>query len=221
LPHWWGLFLPEVIMTEQRVVLFIDYQNCYRATRAVFYDHETAQPKYGQINPLAVGELLIDKSPWPRKLHEVRVYRGLPSQHRDPIGYAATRRQIAAWEQDERVKVFSRPLQYPDGWPDYSQPGEKPREKGIDVALAVDFATMAARNQYDVGIVFSLDTDLMPALEYVAECQRAWGKPRAEVVAWDVAGHRRSRLSTSASKIYCHWLKEEDRDVVEDLVKYA
>ena len=208
-------------MTEDRVVLFIDYQNCYRATRAVFYDHDTASSFLGQINPLALGQLLVERSDRPRKLKQVRVYRGLPSQQRDPKGYAATRRQIAAWEGDDRVKVIQRPLQYPEGWPVTSLPGEKPKEKGVDVALAVDFATMAAKKEYDVGAIFSLDTDLKPALEYVAELTRAWGKPRAEVMAWAIPGHRKSRLAIGGANLFCHWLGEQDRRLVEDLTRYS
>jgi hypothetical protein len=51
-------------------------------------------------------------------------------------------------------------------------------EKGIDVALAIDFVTMAVRGEYDVGVIMSTDTDLKPALEAVAQMR---GSPYPEV----------------------------------------
>lgn len=41
------------------------------------------------------------------------------------------------------------------------------REKGVDVKLAVDLITFAERNFYDVAILLSGDTDLVPAVENV------------------------------------------------------
>lgn len=80
---------------------------------------------------------------------------------------------------------MTRPLRYPQGWPGASLPGEKPGEKGIDVALTMDFAVMAVRRQYEIGIIFSTDTDLKPAIEFVSDLglEGNDGMPRAEVAA--------------------------------------
>jgi uncharacterized LabA/DUF88 family protein len=75
--------------------------------------------------------------------------------------------------------VFTRSLRYPRNWP--TQPAE---EKGVDVELAVDLVFNAARQNFDVGVVVSTDTDLVPALQAVCNLNRAWGKPRVEVMAW-------------------------------------
>jgi uncharacterized LabA/DUF88 family protein len=72
-------------------------------------------------------------------------------------------KQRTAWER-RGVKVFARPLRYPRKWP-----SEKALEKGVDVALAVDLVFNAARRYYDVAVVASTDTDLVPALEAVCE----------------------------------------------------
>ncbi|MFN8169598.1 MAG: NYN domain-containing protein [Candidatus Nanopelagicales bacterium] len=50
---------------------------------------------------------------------------------------------------------------------DWGQPGctEPAREKGVDVALAVDLVRMAIGKEYEVGIVFSRDTELEPAID--------------------------------------------------------
>jgi len=108
-----------------------------------------------------------------------------PDATRDPRGYGAATRQCDIWEQDVRVTVTLRTLAYPRGWPDKCEPGEKPREKGIDVALAIDFVAMAVRGEYDVGILMSTDTDLKPALA-VADLT---GRGRSEAGCGGVERH--------------------------------
>ena len=64
--------------------------------------------------------------------------------------------------------MITRSLRYPRGWP--TVPAQ---EKGIDVALAVDFVKLAVEGDYDVGVMLSTDNDLLPALEVVAATTRA------------------------------------------------
>lgn len=42
------------------------------------------------------------------------------------------------------------------------------REKGVDVKLAVDLVVGAVDDRYDTAIVVSSDTDLIPAIKYIA-----------------------------------------------------
>lgn len=154
-------------------------------------------------------------------LSGVRIYRGQASNIRDRKGYTASRRQYSVWESDPLITIVSRTLNYPPGWPDSHQPGEKPREKGIDVALAMDFAIMGMRHEYDVGILFSMDTDLKPSLEFVTDLTRARGKPRAEVAAWSAPDQKNGRLSVSGKQIYCHWIGEDVYDGVRDNTNYS
>lgn len=41
------------------------------------------------------------------------------------------------------------------------------RQKGVDVRMAVDMVNYGFKNTYDVAIVVSADSDLVPAVEYV------------------------------------------------------
>ncbi|MGF7236579.1 MAG: NYN domain-containing protein [Frankia sp.] len=118
--------------------------------------------------------------------------------------------------------MFPDATKDPRGWPAASPQGERPQEKGID-ALALDFAIMAVRGEYDVGIVFSTDTDLIPALEImVAMTGPAGEPPRAEVAAWQVRGRRGTpRLSIPNRNIYCHWLAEDPYLAVRDDTNYS
>lgn len=104
----------------------------------------------------------------------------------------------------------------PKGWPDRSLPGDRPQEKGIDVALALDFVMMAYCDEYDVGVLMSTDTDLKPALEYAV----ALGDRRVEVAAW-TGGVSARRLDIEARKLWCHWLKKSAYAQVADPTKYA
>jgi len=144
---------------SQRVVVFLDWQNVYRRARDAFYTDVDPHNR-GQVDPVALGNLLAERVP-DGVLQQVRIYRGIPTNKADPRGYAANRRQTAAWVNSGRglVDVHLRPLQY--------LPGHLPREKGIDVQLAIDYVMLAVTGEYDVGIMFSNDTDLKPALEAV------------------------------------------------------
>jgi len=201
------------------VVVFIDYQNIYMRARECFHkrlDHHSL----GQVNPISLADVLAADSPFDRRLHQVRVYRGIPDSTRDPRGYGAADRQIAEWRADDRVLVHARPLRYPHGWPESHAPGEKPREKGIDVALAIDFVAMAVQGEYDVGILMSTDTDLRPPLEFVSTLTRTGG-PRAEVAAWSCDGQHSRRLAIKQAKIWCHWLDRVQYQRVADHTDYA
>lgn len=122
----------------KRVALFVDYQNVYRRARGVFHDHETAPHWAGQIYPDALGRLIVRMSHGSdRVLDQVRVYRGLPDSSRDPKGYGAASRQIAAWRKLPLVEVTTRPFRYPSDYP-----ASKAQEKGIDVQMALDFAVI-------------------------------------------------------------------------------
>lgn len=109
--------------------------------------------------------------------------------------------------------MITRPLRYPTAWP-----ADKEREKGIDVLIAVDFVTMALDDRYEIGILASADTDLAPALEYVAK-HKSMSK-RVEVVAWH-SQSARGRLSVSGLNVWCHWLDRTAYDAVADLTDYG
>jgi hypothetical protein len=193
-------------MMAARVVVFIDYQNVYWGARQTF--HHPSDPFWsGQIDPVRLGLRLAADSPFDRELVQVRIYRGVPTSGR---GFSASRRQHRRWEGSSLIDLTLRPLQYPSGLP---------QEKGIDVALAVDFVVMAVREQFDVGILMSTDTDLVPAIDFVAGLTAAGG-PRAEVAAWSSAV-RGPRLVSKSRRIYCHWMGADAYADVADPTDYT
>jgi len=200
---------------SRRVVVFLDYQNVYHCARESF-PSRAARASQGQVDPLALG-LLIAGRVSQAELVGVRVYRGRPSQRRDPRSYAAYQRQTALWvgRGQGLVTVIARDLRYPPVWP--RRPAQ---EKGIDVALAVDLVLMAARDDYDVGVLFSTDTDLVPALEAVLAL-RPEATPVCEVAAWRAPGARPRCLTVRGEHIRRHLLAEGDYRAVEDLTDYT
>lgn len=203
-------------MVDQRVVFFIDAQNMYKGARDAFGARDALgkihEPfTFGQIKPIELGRLICSRPPplQTRKLEEVRVYTGRPDSSKQPTGYGANLAQCAGWEADG-VIVTHRTLRYPFDWP-----ASKAQEKGIDVALAIDFVTGAIDGKYDVGVICSTDTDLRPALEYVY--RKFGGSPRAEVLAWSNS----YRLSVPGLNIWCHYLDQADFAGISDGVDYT
>jgi hypothetical protein len=204
---------------SDRVVVFVDYQNVYRGARRAFHI-ESDSHWLGQVDPLRLGQHLANDSPFDRALAQVRVYRGQPDAAHDARGYSACRRQVASWSSP-LVEVTLRTLRYPAGWPNRSLPGEKPQEKGIDVALAMDLVLMATAREYDVAILMSTDTDLKPALEYVASLTNKFGSPRVEVAAWSAKGQQNRRLAVKTRMLYCHWVDHSAYATLTDPTDYT
>lgn len=197
--------------TPLRLALFIDAQNAYRRARACFFP-EVLSGVHGQFDPVRLGHLIaVRNNPSGIRcaLSEVRIYSGRPDQRRDPRTYAAHRNQIQRWA-DDGAAVITRMLRYPRTWPT-----EPAQEKGIDVALALDFVDLAARNAYDVGVIMSTDNDLLPAVEMVRT--RHSEAIRVAVAAWRSEGSsQRLRLPG----LWCHWLDEADYWAVADSTRY-
>lgn len=149
-----------------RVVVFLDYQNVYSRARESFCD-PLDPATCGQVNPVRLAQLITARGLGPRQLVAVQIYRGRPDSTKDPRAYGANVRQSAAWEHLPLTKVITRQLRYPLNWPQ-----ERAEEKGIDVALAIDFVMMAIRNDYDVGVIMSTSV-----------CWRSIGPHKLVVVA--------------------------------------
>ncbi|MFN0148700.1 MAG: NYN domain-containing protein [Dehalococcoidia bacterium] len=83
--------------------------------------------------------------------------------------------------------------------------------------MAVDLSRLAQRGEYDVGIVCTGDTDLIPAVEDVLDTNDG---VRVEVAAW--RGDRyRQRLSLPGRNIWCHWLRPDDYEKIRDDADYT
>lgn len=199
-----------------RAVLFIDYQNTYMLARRYFADLNSAQNSFGQFNPTLLANKILDKNSKIKEIEKIRIYRGIPSVSFDSRGYKASWNQINYWKLDQRVEAVTRPLSYRKS---RTTDGVKMivSEKGIDVSLAVDFVTKAISGDYDLGIIFSSDTDLKPALEFVNSTSVS---ALGHVAAWRPARGIYPRLSTTNNQPFCYYLNENDYLDVADYTKY-
>lgn len=197
----------------KRVVIFVDYQNAYRTAREIFHERFQDPPWMGQFDPLLLGEHILRSGNDPaRTISQIRMYRGLPEYDMQPGSNRAAMRQNSKWGSLPTVNVNTRPLRYPPGFPK-----TKPVEKGIDVQIALDFALMAVRGEYDIGVLMSGDTDLLPALEEVLNLTSAV----VEVAAWRADSPPRHRLRLPGVHIRCHWIDHLAYQAMADGTDYT
>lgn len=208
--------MPE---TETRVVVFIDYQNLYHGARELFGNPGQTPPMLGNIFPLQLGQLLCDlglKVDSQRVLAGVRVYRGRPVKDRSSEKVCRSfDRQVRRWHQTPSVEVFTRPLKYHRGTDRHGTPYWAGREKGVDVMMALDISIGARTNRYDIAVVATADTDLLPALEDAANI----GK-RVETATWWVPKAPRGPLKVPGRNVWNHYLDKGRFDLVRDDTDY-
>jgi len=197
----------------ERLAVFLDYQNVHLVAHGLFQEY--GSPVHASIiHPVRVAELITLKRKIASELAFIRVFRGRPNPAHHPLPTAAFDAQKSAWERDTRCKVVARDLNY-RGWPD-----QPPREKGVDVALAISLVESALLCEYDAAVVFSGDTDLMPALEMAFRRTQ----PRIEIAAWSGAKPLwfPELLAEDPPRFlpYCHFLSEADFRTVVDTTDY-
>ncbi len=190
--------------SKRRVAVFIDYQNCYGAARETFFQ-KNDPPPLGGIAPMALAHAMASQGGGDYDLVHVGVYCGIAERRKDLRTYLARQKQIKAWEI-AGAKVFARPLRYPPNWTPAFQ--EKPEEKGVDVKLSIDAVMGAIQGVYDVAILASADSDLVPVADALLELQRAHGAPRVEAIAWKGQGFQKKLgLGGKAQVTYC-WIAD-------------
>jgi uncharacterized LabA/DUF88 family protein len=210
-PHWRGNYF---MGTAAKVAVFIDWQNTYKTAREAFgwkdYPNE-----YGNYSPYQLARLLAagnDRGS-DGQLVRLNIHRGLPSQKQDQAGYAANRRQSAAWmkENPDIVVPRLRSLRY--------SRDQSPREKGVDVELALAAVEWTLRTTdpcCDVAVIFSHDTDLVPVVEMLS---RLGGPACVETVSW-AAPYFNQRIRTK-QPVYHHPVSQAVFERVETRVNYA
>lgn len=150
-----------------RVMVFVDGQNLYQACKKIFG------------HPLAHPHLLAQHLAGPRAQHRIacRFYTGRPDQNvpGERLKVRNLDRRLDVMRQ-VGVTVVTRRLRYHWEWghrqtlpPPESgavsqtvtlTPWQRPQEKGVDLAIALDLVEFVLTDCCDVAIVVSLDRDL-------------------------------------------------------------
>ncbi len=198
-----------------KIAVYFDWQNAYKTAREAFGVLNMPN-EHGNFSPYRLARLLAaanGRGKGGGELVRVEIHRGLPSQRYDPTGYAANRRQSAAWEAERRGIVIPklRPLRYPRNYP-----AEPAVEKGVDVQLAAGAIEASLTKLCDVAIIMSHDTDLLPVPETIS---RVLGGHRVETASWSSPTFQ-SRLRPKPA-VYHHLISRQVFEAIETPVNYA
>lgn len=193
--------MPQV--RTELVDVFLDYENVRKLARSLFCPL-TAGSHEGMVHPVRLAELLCKKRKRPSTLRKVHVYRGRPNPIKQPTPASHFDAAVADWKTDSRCVVNHRPLKY--SYPYEDRPDVyKASEKGIDVALAIDVVKTSLSPEATAIIVFSTDTDLLPAIEFAFEAPNA----HIEVACWEGANPLKFP-KPSEKRIWCHNVSKHD-----------
>ena len=205
LTDWWGFFYRyRRGSVVDRIAVFLDFENVHRTGHELFAGvgarhYETV------VNPIKIAERLIAKRRDTSELVAVYVFRGRPVPEFQPKSASSNDIQAAAWSTDHRVHLVRRDLKY-------EREGDKfiAREKGIDVALAVALVETAMLREYDAAIIFSGDTDLLPAIELAYRRT----EPKIELACWSSAKplwfSEGLNMEPPKRFPFCHFLSAQD-----------
>ena len=161
--------------------MFFDGQNLFHAAKEVFGYKE---PDY---DPRLLAMAICEKQGW--QLIQVRFYTGVPDRLENPVLQGYWTRKLDVLGKHPDVTVIRRTLKYsyrPSppacrkcghrdphdglkcarcGW---QRPKKKvPREKGIDIRIALDCIRLTSKEEFDVAVVSSQDQDLAEIPEYI------------------------------------------------------
>ena len=138
-------------MPDDRVMVFIDGSNLYHSLRDYFKRSDLDFEKF------------YHKLVGVRRLVRVYYYNAVVDQTKDAQQYANQQRFFDKMRRLPYLEIRLGRLIY-RGWPT-----TPPYEKGIDIKLATDMLVHAFRENYDVAILVSGDTDFADALQAVKD----------------------------------------------------
>lgn len=150
--------------SQARLITFFDGQNLFGAAkRAYGYARAT-------YDPLLLSKHVAESLAC--QLKEVRFYTGIHKHTENPTLYSFWQSKLKRMA-NAGVRVFSRDLEYhteeielPDGT---KRKFRVPREKGIDIRIALDMVRLVRAQELETIVVFSQDNDLIEACNEVKE----------------------------------------------------
>jgi uncharacterized LabA/DUF88 family protein len=212
---------------DARVMVFVDGQNLYNACRRIFG------------HPLCHPHLLAEHLAGPRTRNRVacRFYTGRPNPN-IPHEQRRVRNLDRRLNEMNRVgvTVIKRPLRYHWDWSHQQplpepgpgvppqtvtlRPWQRPQEKGIDLAIALDVIEFALVDSLDVAIIVSLDRDLAEIPNALHNLRPVLNRPvRLEAAVPVPPG--RSAPKTLTGFAYTHQITEEVFELIRDDTDYT
>lgn len=146
----------------KRAIAFLDGQNLFHAARLRF---GVTRPNY---HPRSLAREVCAWNGW--TYTQTRFYTGIHRSYENPIWYGYWARKLSALQKYPDVYVFQKELSYVTVRSTINGKEKKvrtAREKGIDVRISLDIVGLARRQEYDVAIIFSEDTDFIEVVKEV------------------------------------------------------
>jgi hypothetical protein len=148
---------------KKRVVAFFDCQNLFKAVKHIW------GYSFPNFDPVKLAQVMTEKHKYEHwKLEGIRLYSGIHDKKRNPEWYSFWTRKLANHKnKDTRVSYFTSPLRYSE---------DIPREKGVDIRIALDLVRMARKNEYDVALLFSQDNDFAEVAQEIRDIANEYSR---------------------------------------------
>ena len=164
----------------KQVAIFIDGSNLYhRSARFV--------PRGKRIDYTKLADLLTSGRPCAAKRYYVGILRNYDESSKSQRLVRVQRGFLNGLVRRDGYVIKKGRMQYS---------GVRPREKGVDVKIAIDMVVGAIDDLFDTAILVSSDTDLIPAVKYV----RHKGK-RVEYVAVSKTSYNLKKVSDVTTEL--------------------
>jgi uncharacterized LabA/DUF88 family protein len=158
----------------KRTIAFVDGQNLFHAAKDAF---GYTVPNF---DLLKLCNTIAKQEGW--NLHMIQFYTGTPDKGTNPKWHYFWRNKLGAMGR-QGIRIYSRQLAYSPEiiiLPNGSQKSILvPREKGIDIRLALDVISCTLRGDLDVAMILSQDQDLTEVADEIRDIskqQKRWIK---------------------------------------------
>ena len=155
---------------SEKVNIYIDGSNLYHTLRS---GTGRIDIDFGKLAAKLVGN---------RRLVRIYYYNAPVDQAKEPEKYRGQQKFFQALRDIDYFEVILGRLIYRN-WPN-----EPPYEKGIDTKIVTDMLVHGHRDNYDVAILVSGDTDFADAIQAVKDLGH-----HVEVALYDLSGSQRLR----------------------------
>jgi len=140
-----------------RVAIYIDGGNTYKRLKSLGIPKKESRFDYSSFVEHLLGDRILIS-----KRYYVGVVRNVDGSEKAEKMVKGQQKFLSGLE-NEGFEIKRGKIMYDDG---------NIREKGVDVKIAVDLVIGANDNLYDIAIVISSDTDLIPAIQYARNAKK-------------------------------------------------
>lgn len=142
---------------ENKVAIYIDGSNFYNYLKDLKDDNEISFKNGRKFDFNVFVDFLLDGRVLVSKRYYTGIFRNINNDEKGLKLVKGQQKFLADLENKDFTIKRGR-IMYDTG---------KTREKGTDVKIAVDMVVGAVDDLYDVVVIVSSDTDLIPALQYI------------------------------------------------------